>query len=365
MAKRSRASNCGLSPWPVEAWPPSDRRLWDAAVQPGRLMQQPGRAAGWRPATLTNRVTAYGFWLAWLDRTGGLDAHPDPKERVSETALLAYTEWLDARLGPTTTAMRIHHLVGALQAMMPEEDWLWLSLAAQRLASWAAEQRDKAHPGIAIDDALTAGLDACDDAESDPRQGVSAAIRFRNGLLLALFSLRPLRRRTMGLIRIGRELIEQSGRLRLVFTRHDTKEKQPLSVAVPDIIVPYLKRWISYWRPILLGERSDTGALWIDRDGCPLSPSAISMAIGRLTEDPLGEHVSPHMLRTILSTDLIESAPEAAHAATMLLNHADARTTETHYVRTSQERGGRIVNDLIEGIRTAHEQELAPPRKRA
>jgi len=55
---------------PLEEWPEVDRRLWQAALVPGDLLEEGGSRAKYTENTNRGIVYGYGRWLQWLNCRG-------------------------------------------------------------------------------------------------------------------------------------------------------------------------------------------------------------------------------------------------------------------------------------------------------
>ena len=58
------------------------------------------------------------------------------------------------------------------------------------------------------------------------------AFAYRDGLMIALLALIPLRRRTMAVLRIGRQLVQSGDRWALDIPAGDVKTKRPLEFSI-------------------------------------------------------------------------------------------------------------------------------------
>ena len=79
----------------LEDWPDLDRRLWNAALIPGNLLEDGGARS--RHSDLSNLtvVSGYGRWLTWLDRQGLLDPQAKPDERITPCRVQDYVTALE------------------------------------------------------------------------------------------------------------------------------------------------------------------------------------------------------------------------------------------------------------------------------
>ena len=110
-------------PLPLAEWPSADRQAWAAATAVGDVLEPGGAAAGWRPTSRRNVAQGWGHLLAWLARTGQLDAGEGPRERVTPARLAGYVEALRERGNAARTVhMRVEALGLFLGAVAPGAD---------------------------------------------------------------------------------------------------------------------------------------------------------------------------------------------------------------------------------------------------
>ena len=83
----------------LHEWPAQDRALWEAALQPGDIIEAGGERARFAHHTNRQLAVGYGRWLQWLDHSGELDAAVQPAARISATRVAAYVKALSAYNG--------------------------------------------------------------------------------------------------------------------------------------------------------------------------------------------------------------------------------------------------------------------------
>jgi integrase/recombinase XerD len=178
------------------------------------------------------------------------------------------------------------------------------------------------------------------------------AVRYRDGLMIALLALVPLRRKNIAAIEIGRHLVQEGNGWFIIFPREETKTGTPIDFAVPELVVPYLAGYLNKVRPWIL-RGSVSKALWINRLGAVLACSAIWGIITRRTASRLGLRVAPHDVRDAAATTWALAAPDQVGIARDLLAHSDLRTTTRHYNRARGIEASRAYAQLIAGRRRA------------
>ena len=117
-------------------------------------------------------------------------------------------------------------------------------------------------------------------------------LQYRDGLILALLSLWPIRRRSLAALTVSRHIEIDGDDINLLLHPADTKSKRSESFRVPEPLVPYVKRYLRDIRPRLLGPRRHDG-LWASyRHGTLTAGRLYDIARARLREAVRQGHVS-------------------------------------------------------------------------
>ena len=115
------------------------------------------------------------------------------------------------------------------------------------------------HPQTALDAALS-HLDSIEEIQL--ANDKIRACRYRDLLIVAFLATRPIRLKNLAQLAIGRSIERRDTTYACRFTAEDTKERKPLSFALPELLTPYLDRYIGQFRPLLLDGRA-SDRLWI------------------------------------------------------------------------------------------------------
>lgn len=155
------------------------------------------------------------------------------------------------------------------------------------------------------------------------------AEHYRDGLLIALLALRPLRLGNLASIEIGRHLIRDSAGYHLEFTARETKNRRILEHDIPTELIPFLQRYLDHYRKLLLTcggryEPVDTAALWISREGNAMPEGSVRGVVQRRTQAAFGAPLPPHWFRDAAATTLATDDPEHVLAAASLLGNRPA-----------------------------------------
>src|SRR5947209_12576016 len=91
-------------------------------------------------------------------------------------------------------------------------------------------------------------------------------IQYRDGLLLALLSLWPIRRRSIAAISVSRHIEFDDAGLNILLHPADTKSRRPESFRVPEVLLPYVTRYLKEIRPVLVAHSCHDG-FWASYHG--------------------------------------------------------------------------------------------------
>ncbi len=345
--------------WQVQDWPATDRAAWFEMLRPGDILAPGGAAAHWAPATIHMNRRGYGRWLCFLADHDPAALALNPAERVTRSGVRAYLDALQQKdPSPYTVVGRFAELHDVIKLMAPEGDWAWLRNTINRLRQQARPKSDKAakvHSSVWL---VEAGFQLM--AEVTPGiYPILRATRFRDGLLVALLALRPLRLRNLAMIEIDRHLVQQNAAWWLLFTAEETKTGEPIEVPVPDVLEAPLRRYLEVHRPDLL-QGGTSHRLWINQYGDAMSDQALYRRITKVTERCFGVAINPHLFRHCAATTIAIEDPRHVWIAKSVLGHSSLATTEVHYNQARALEAGRAYHAHIRELRRSSR----PPRQR-
>jgi integrase/recombinase XerD len=350
---------------PFSEWPEADQRAWQRALVPATFLEEANVASGWSEGGRTMAVDGYAHWLGWLDRSGLLDRHAPAASRVTRERVKTYAEVMATRgLAPMTVQSRIRQLGRAMRAMAPDQDWSWLSRAADRIRAEAVPVRQKRPRMQEVQALAELGVSMMERAEaSDAHFATQRAVLYRDGLMIALLAHRPLRMRSFAALTLGRQLVQREAEWWLVMGADDTKTGRPMEMPFPEALVGHLQCYLDEHRPALqvgrskLGEtRPATEALWLGKGGRMLGKSAISLQIRRHTEEAFGQSVNPHLFRDCAATSIAIQDPEHVRMILPILGHATLATSERHYNQAGTLEASRRLQKAVREQRLASKE---------
>jgi integrase/recombinase XerD len=341
---------------PEHQWPGTDRCLWLAARTKGGLFETDGGAAHWADATCMQVHKGYAKWLGFLNMHALLNPEVAPEKRVTAGNLRAYVRWMqDHKLASVTLVSRITDLREAIRVMEPDADLTLIQELISALQARATPSRNK-HSRIMHPETLLAGV--IEELETVPeRPAANPKIRacwYRDALIFAFMTCRPIRLKNVTGLRLGIHLTDRQSRWDCHLSAEETKEKMPLSFTFPEKLEHYLVAYLEQYRPLLLDGNNDDH-LWISIRSTPMAGQSIYHNICELSERLFAKHINPHLLRDCAASALATDDPEHILAAARILGHASLQTTNRHYNQSQMTAAGNILHEAIADLRDAAE----------
>ncbi len=295
---------------PETEWPAADRRAFEAAFRPSDLFDETG-GAGAHLAEGSRKCirTGYGRWLGFLRANYPDDLLGPPAERISPKRVRDFVAHLSTDMRPSSVALTVQSLCYAARAR-PRDRFDRLAPPCQT---------------------LDFGIELMDQALALPiTSHRTRELQYRDGLILALISLWPIRRRSLAALTVSRHIEIQDGDINLVLHPADTKSRRSESFRMPEPLVPYVKRYLTDIRPRLLGTRPHDGFWASYRHGTLTAGRLYDIARARLLQR-FGKDMCLHDFRRSAATYLAMDAPEQIGLIPGVLQHTSAEVSERHY----------------------------------
>jgi integrase/recombinase XerD len=338
---------------PVNSWPAEDQQRWQAAFRVGDRFDGSGPGSHLADATRQNLTESYGRYLRFVSTNHCNLLNSTPDERVDRSTVADYVEWRRKSCDDAMIAVELDRLRGALRLICPGVDWSWLLSLTKRIAA-AAPRKPKKHHLVTSECLYELGVELMDrasaDAEAAKRISKAQALQYRDGLIIALAALIPLRRRTLVALRIGKHLLQNGDLWELAIPAADTKARRPLDYPVSKELCTSIDLYLSRFRSRLPGAHTHLG-LWASNKQRPISAVAICAAVRRRTKRAFGFTVSLHRFRHAAATFWSTHDPENVRGVKDLLGHASFSMTEKHYVMAQSRLAGRALAQVIDTMR--------------
>jgi integrase len=336
---------------PIEFWPEPDRKAWISASRPSQRLNRGGAGSHMKAITLDDLARRYGYFLDFMNRRGLLDPTKAAGGHVAPENVNAYLKELIARVGSVTVQGSIYKLRRACELIDPARDLSWLADIEKDLAL-VTRPRSKVDRWVLTEVLVEAGLTLIAEAENSRRMSkLGQARQVRNGLMVAMLAMHPIRLKNFAALEIGRSLVEIKGSWWIVLPASETKEDRPDERRIDDLLQPALDRYLKKNRPELAGAvQSSLTALWLSsNDGSPMTYDGVARAVTETTRSTVGVAVSPHLFRTAIASSAAIHGGANPHLASALLHHTDSRVTEAHYNRASSLSAAGSLRIVIQG----------------
>jgi integrase len=277
----------------------------------------------------------YGAFLGFLQRSGLLDPSAGPAVQVTSQNVQLYIAELKARVRSVTVWNCIYKLRMAAKLLDPKADFAWLSEVEQDLAL-VMEPRSKFDRVVLAERLVQAGLTLVSEAAALSRYPFKKAIGIRNGLIIALLAVCPIRIKNYAALEIGTTFKKEQGSwwitLPYGITKTDTADQRP----VPHYLQEAVELYLTESRPFLIRSHQATNSLWISsRTGRRYTTKNLGTQISKITLETIGVDVSPHLFRTAAATTAACYGTETPYLGSAVLGHTNSRDTEEHYIRTT------------------------------
>jgi integrase len=327
---------------PFQTWPAADQALWEAAIRAsGDPFSESGRASYFTSETRRAFRSSYGTFLRFLSAKHPERLARSPSTRVDRDIAMQYVEWRRPTCGTATIATGLDRLRLAISYMCPGANVSWLLPIAKRLAVQAAPKPARLHL-VTSDQLYALGIELMDNPEPPGSVHKGDAFRYRDGLIIALLAVAPLRRGTLAALRVGEHLLKSGDLWVLEIPAKDMKTRQSLDFLLSGPLSARIDRYLAEFRGAIPGATEHNG-LWPSNKGRPMDGGAIYARVRQRTRDTLGFPVNLHRFRHAAATLWSVSDPKNVRGAKDLLGHSSFRTTEKHYVMAQSRLAGRAL----------------------
>jgi len=219
----------------LEHWPTADQEAWCALFTTGDMFDEKGPGAHLADRTRTSLENVYGRWLAFLVRTEPHGLDEALGERITRERIVSFAHHLAETNIATSVAGQLRFLRGALRLLAADQDWAWLLTIAKRIEA-RAERRSKRHRLRTSDELFALGFQLMQEGEvplEDGRITKQAALTYRDGLIIALLAVAPMRRRNLAGRTLGQHLQRVGGSWIVMLKASETKNRRALGYSLP------------------------------------------------------------------------------------------------------------------------------------
>lgn len=339
---------------PFAEWPERDRALWQAAQRTDPFAIIPTPLAKWSVAQRQTAAKHYGLWLRYLETMEpSLLAQP-PGERMTAARLGQFFAARLAEVSVTSLAKYVCDFYGIMISFTPGQNWAWLKQMRRLITTHAKRQPPRTRAFTHAAELLRVGQELIEAAFAGTDE-IRDAVAFRDGLIILMLILVPVRITQFSLIRLDQHLVQSlDGEWRLHWAAAETKTRRAATYPLPPELIEVLRLYISEVRPVLLRKAHSapiTTALWIGISGQPISSQVLRKVIEARTKAALGYKVNPHAFRASAASSYAIDDPARAGEAPALLDHTNSRTTERYYLLGQRERHLLAVHEALRKAR--------------
>ena len=332
-------------------WPAIDRQLWERGLVQGDRLDGPNYASKLRPATLKSVVTGYRRWLVFLTENNLLNSARSPAARVKPANIRGYFNSLRESQCNGSVIARMTELRRAMRIMHPEVDFQWLT--SPRGRSLESLLPVVPRPIQIIDTKVlyewgrSMMTEAAQEADPEHRR-----VKYRNGLLIAIFAARAPRVKSTASLHLGTTLLRNGAFYRLIFAHEDIKTNKHLEYDTPMGLSVAIDHYIVAIRADLLTGH-DHGWFWVNQYDEPLSKAEIADMIQRKSKEAFGTGFGPHRFRHALGTTAPLKDPAHPGIAAAILG-SSGRMVEEHYNRATQANVAAKFGSSLDKSRAEH-----------
>jgi integrase len=335
-------------------WPAEDRTRWTAANRPGAdPFDDCGPAAHLAEPSRRNLQGSYGRFLGFIATKHPRRLKRSAEARLDRKIIADYVAFRRQTCSESGIAIDLHHLRLALRFICPDVDWSWLLTITKRIGATAKRKRSKHH--LVTSERLYAlGIELMDRAVAEAAESgeisKTDAFGYRDGLLIALLALIPLRRRTVAALRTGQQLMK-SGRLwELEIPAEDMKARRAADYPISSELSRRIDQYLGQFRRRIPGAAEHDG-LWPSNKGAPMDDGTIYDTVRRRTAAAFGFPVNLHRFRSAAGTLWSIHDPVNVRGVKDLLDHASFDPTEKYYIMSRSRIAGHALRQAVDRMR--------------
>ena len=334
-------------------WPSADRAMWDALCRQAGPLDELGGLVHLRQTSRDSLEVRYGRWIKWLSDTDPDALLAPPSDRATMPRLRSWLDGLN-HTKPMSRLMFVDGVLRVLTEVAPEQDWI----PQRRLLKYLKRAAGRGDPArkngriLSSSVLLAAGLRHAGPYAAEAATPLERLKRQRDGTMIALLSVLPMRRRAFCELALGQSVHISASEIMISLAPEMTKTGVPWEALVQKQVEPVLRRYIEEVRPALLARGCRRhNILWVGKKGEIMNQDYIGSRIGTLTLQMTGKRVPPHFFRDAAATTLARISPQSARLIRPVLAHAGFKTAERHYIHARTIDAGRDYASLIKRLK--------------
>jgi len=332
---------------PISEWPVADQRAWKDALRPGVRLARGGVAAHLAAASREDIERRYGAYLGFLHRHGWLDCQGAAESLVTRESVSAYVTELQGRVRSVTIYNCVHKLRRAAEILSGKKEFSWLA-EIERDLKLLMIPRSKFSRVVFSDRLVEAGLGLIKKARALPNSFERARM-IRNGLMIAILAVCPIRLKNFAELEIGKSLQWIEGAWWIILPAKNTKSDRRDERRIRAFLTPYVEEYLRDARPVLLAAPSHP--FWISSTtGTVFTNKNLGTLISKITKEAIGIDVSPHLFRTAAASTAASKRSDLPKLAAGVLGHIDERITELHYNRARASDAAKSYAEILDAL---------------
>lgn len=236
---------------PIVEWPAADRAAWERAIAPRARLAKGGTGAHLAHITQEDLARRYGYFINHLMRKNLFHSEALAASQVTEAHVASFINELRARVGSVTAAQTIYKLRRVVKLLDPNRDFTWLAEIGKDLAL-VMRPKSRDHRLVDPDRLFEAGLALIEEAAvSSSPTPLRRARQVRNGLMIALLTLCPIRLKNFAALELQTSFRRVGARWWIVLNRKETKSCRPDERRVPKDLDAAIEVYLRVHRPVL------------------------------------------------------------------------------------------------------------------
>jgi len=311
---------------------------------------------GLRDKTISDYFYTYHRWLNYLQTVASRNLEQRIPITGTSRCIIAFVENIRARASTTTALIEARRLRRLLLTIDRNLDIGSLNHIINKTRLEAKTTQLKSYPNVSTPSLLNLGYELMcfADERISTENSYTSAIQWRDGFMIALLALRPLRISNFVNLRLQDNLVICDNAAWFRFKTCETKNGQYFKFPYPNQLFPQLARYIREFRPKLI-RGAASPYLWLSRQGQPLHEAVLRRIIKTRTRNAFGFAISPHRFRHAAVTYLATTHPEWISFGPDLLGHSNPAVAEAHYNHASSEGAATEIQDhLIYEAKSVH-----------
>jgi site-specific recombinase XerD len=299
---------------------------------------------------------AYARWLNWLFENCPRSLDLLPVARMQPETIEDYIADQRKRIADISIGMAIHDIDAALKLLDRKYKAPWVKPILAILRRERPHRRNKTERIVPTKDLLEYGIQLMEQAGSISPMKRRAAVDYRDGLIIALLSVRPLRLANFIGLAVGKDIALRHNRFWCSIPATETKNRLNLEYPLPQQLQKQLEFYFEEVRPWFVEqakkhEQPLSNCFWLSLWGRPISRNAFRAMLRFRTVAKFGKSVNPHLFRDCLATSIATTNPDLIWTTSLMLGHRSDLTSQISYTHNDPDHGQSIFLKHLETLR--------------